>query len=72
MTDTTDVPAETTFCVHCGRPAQEGEHAACARPGAVYEPPRFCAVCARRMVVQVTPTGWTARCSRHGEIASTG
>jgi len=31
------------------------------------EPPRYCASCGRRMVVQVTPGGWTARCSRHGE-----
>nr|WP_315772304.1 hypothetical protein [Rhodococcus kroppenstedtii] len=30
-----------------------------------YEPPRFCALCGRRMVVQVFPTGWTAACSRH-------
>jgi hypothetical protein len=27
-------------------------------------------VCARRMVVQVTPSGWSARCSRHGEYSS--
>ncbi len=34
------------------------------------EPPRRCAHCDRRMVVQVLPLGWTARCSRHGEISS--
>ncbi|MGL5829697.1 MAG: aminotransferase class III-fold pyridoxal phosphate-dependent enzyme, partial [Angustibacter sp.] len=34
------------------------------------EPPRRCAQCQRRMVVQVLPIGWTARCSRHGEISS--
>ncbi|HEX7429705.1 MAG TPA: hypothetical protein VF328_23005 [Mycobacterium sp.] len=31
------------------------------------EPPRFCAECGRRMVVQVRPDGWSAKCSRHGE-----
>lgn len=34
------------------------------------EPPRFCAACGRRMVVQVRPDGWQARCSRHGSVDS--
>lgn len=34
------------------------------------EPPRFCAVCGRRMVVQVRPDGWWAECSRHGRVDS--
>ena len=34
------------------------------------EPPRFCAQCARRMVVQVRPDGWWAQCSRHGRVDS--
>ena len=34
------------------------------------EPPRFCAECGRRMVVQVRPDGWRARCSRHGHLDS--
>ncbi|MBY0442503.1 MAG: hypothetical protein K2Q25_10275 [Mycobacteriaceae bacterium] len=34
------------------------------------EPPRFCAQCGRRMVVQVRPDGWWARCSRHGLVDS--
>lgn len=34
------------------------------------EPPRFCGVCGRRMVVQVEPNGWWARCSRHGVVDS--
>ena len=34
------------------------------------EPPRYCTYCARRMIVQVSPHGWTARCSRHGEFDS--
>ncbi len=34
------------------------------------EPPRFCAECGRRMVVQVRPDGWWAECSRHGKVDS--
>ncbi|MEV0360556.1 hypothetical protein AB0H71_31325 [Nocardia sp. NPDC050697] len=34
------------------------------------EPPRYCAHCGRRMVVQVSPDGWWARCSRHGMLES--
>ena len=34
------------------------------------EPPRFCAACGRRMMVQVRPDGWWAKCSRHGLVDS--
>ncbi|WP_067847752.1 hypothetical protein [Nocardia lijiangensis] len=34
------------------------------------EPPRFCEECGRRMIVQVSPDGWWAKCSRHGVIDS--
>ena len=34
------------------------------------EPPRFCEQCGRRMVVQVSPDGWWAKCSRHGVLDS--
>lgn len=34
------------------------------------EPPRYCEQCGRRMVVQVSPDGWWAKCSRHGVIDS--
>ncbi|ANW64680.1 hypothetical protein BCA37_14750 [Mycobacterium sp. djl-10] len=34
------------------------------------EPPRFCAACGRRMIVQVRPDGWRAACSRHGQVDS--
>jgi hypothetical protein len=54
------------YCDQCGVRADAGDHAICTRRREL-EPPRFCADCARRMVVQVTPTGWTAVCSRHGE-----
>ena len=40
-------------------------HQACLTRLAL-EPPRYCTRCRRRMVVQVHPTGWTARCVEHG------
>ncbi|MEU3271906.1 hypothetical protein ABZ639_13735 [Saccharomonospora sp. NPDC006951] len=69
----------TRFCVHCGGQAESGgteqsggNHAACHNPRTALEPPRYCGQCARRMIVQVTPAGWSARCSRHGESTSAG
>ena len=50
------------WCDLCGEP---GSHPACLRARAL-EPPRYCPRCRRRLVVQVTPTGWTARCVEHG------
>ena len=50
------------FCDQCGQP---GDHPSCERLRAL-DPPRYCAQCRRRMVVQVLPTGWTARCVEHG------
>jgi hypothetical protein len=61
--------AVNTYCDHCGAPVSEGDHGAC-RTARVMEPPRYCGACRRRMVVQVTPTGWTARCAEHGTISS--
>jgi hypothetical protein len=57
-----------TYCDRCGE-LLGGGHPQCARARAL-EPPRFCSQCRRRMVVQVTPTGWTARCVEHGTLAS--
>jgi hypothetical protein len=54
-----------TYYDHCGDPLAEGEHGRC-RAARQMEPPRYCPDCRRRMVVQVTPTGWTADCTRHG------
>jgi len=54
------------YCGLCGRPLDEGGHESCARLLDL-EPPRYCAQCQRRMVVQVTPDHWTARCVEHGE-----
>ena len=51
------------WCDQCGRELTPEGHEACRR---ALDPPRFCGRCRRRMVVQVTPTGWTARCVEHG------
>lgn len=64
--------ADRRYCGQCGL-ALDDAHPECAHPEcaarAELEPPRFCRVCARRMVVQVDPVGWRARCSRHGETS---
>jgi hypothetical protein len=57
-----------TYCGHCGLSLAEGRHDTCARRLEL-EPPRYCPACRRRMVVQVTPDRWTARCVEHGETA---
>jgi hypothetical protein len=54
-----------TYCELCGETGQG--HEAC-QAALRMEPPRYCARCRRRMVVQVTPRGWTARCSEHGVL----
>ncbi|RNL55662.1 hypothetical protein D7003_09620 [Arthrobacter oryzae] len=61
-----------TFCGHCGEPDDGGlptseRHQRCVEL-LTLEPPRYCAHCRRRMKVQVTPTGWSAECSRHGAL----
>ncbi|MGQ0467272.1 MAG: biotin synthase auxiliary protein BsaP [Sporichthyaceae bacterium] len=53
------------YCDRCGEPTDSGDHADCRRARDL-EPPRYCPQCRRRMVVQVTPRSWTARCSEHG------
>jgi hypothetical protein len=55
--------AMAKFNVYTGEPAG-GAVPTAAQLG--LEPPRFCAECGRRMVVQVRPDGWSAKCSRHG------
>ena len=57
------------WCDRCGRARDDGDHAACARAREL-EPPRYCPQCRRRMVVQVSPIGWTARCVEHGQLTS--
>ena len=59
------------FNVHTGEPEHGSVDAvvsAAVRLG--LEPPRYCAECGRRMIVQVRPDGWAAKCSRHGELDS--
>jgi hypothetical protein len=53
------------YCDRCGQAAGHDGSADCTR-ARLLEPPRYCAACRRRMVVQVTPTGWSARCAEHG------
>ena len=57
------------YCGHCGKPIAEETHDAC-RARLELEPPRYCGQCARRMIVQVLPSGWTARCSQHGGVSA--
>lgn len=57
------------WCGQCGEALTAEGHAACRRAASL-DPPRYCAHCRRRMVVQVLPTGWTARCSEHGTRSS--
>jgi hypothetical protein len=54
------------YCDGCGRPPAEGDHTRCEARRGHTDPPRYCPDCGRRMVVQVLPLGWTARCSAHG------
>ena len=57
------------WCGRCGQELTPEGHSRC-RDAVTLEPPRFCGHCRRRMVVQVTPSGWTARCSQHGLTSS--
>ena len=70
-----DLPAPVgagIYCVYTG--VKHDDAAGGTVPTAAQlglEPPRFCAECGRRMVVQVRPDGWWAKCSRHGLVDST-
>lgn len=57
-----------TYCDRCGGPVEAGGHQTCRQARAL-EPPRYCPQCRRRLVVQITPAGWTARCAQHGETS---
>ena len=56
-----------TYCGHCGEALEARDHGACVERMHM-EPPRYCEHCRRRMVVQVVPLGWTARCVEHGDV----
>jgi len=60
---------EAAFCGYCGGDRADGGHEACEAKLRL-EPPRYCARCRRRMVVQVTPRTWTATCVQHGTLSS--
>ena len=64
--DEGSVAAAAPYCGRCGEPAP-APHSECAALLAL-EPPRYCPHCRRRLIVQVLPTGYTARCSAHGEL----
>ncbi|MEE6263592.1 biotin synthase auxiliary protein BsaP [Plantactinospora sonchi] len=65
----TPTGVDRTWCDRCGGALADGGHDTCGRARHL-EPPRFCAVCRRRMKVQVLPAGWTATCVEHGDIHS--
>lgn len=52
------------FCIGCGRRSDECD-GTCRGP---LETPRFCARCGRKLDVQVTPQGFSARCRKHGPL----
>ncbi len=59
-------------CDACGRPVDRHDHAECQTRRQATDPPRFCVVCGRKLVVQVLPLGFTARCVRCGSVAAPG
>lgn len=64
-------PVEERYNSYTGRrivPGVDDAVPAAAQLG--LEPPRFCEYCGRRMVVQISPDGWWAKCSRHGVFDS--
>ncbi len=62
------MPDEAAFCTGCGRLVAECA-GACTGVGE-FEAPRHCPVCGRRLAVQVTPTGVSARCRDHGAVTA--
>lgn len=58
------------FCDQCGDDLLSAEHPRCQALRQL-DPPRWCPQCRRRMVVQVVPTGWSARCVEHGTTTRT-
>ena len=66
MTDSVPTASTAPYCGHCGEPAPS-PHPACEARLAL-EPPRYCPQCRRRLIVQVLPTGYRARCSAHGDL----
>ena len=64
---------QIVYCAWCGKQDTDSDtagHEKCRARLALVDPPRYCVQCARRMVVQVTPAGWVATCSRHGQLTA--
>lgn len=57
------------YCDQCGQDLLAADHPHCQTLREL-DPPRWCPQCRRRMVVQVVPTGWSARCVEHGVTTS--
>jgi hypothetical protein len=57
-----------SYCAGCGKPISGADHERCRARRAATDPPRFCATCGRKLVVQVLPLAWTARCVRCGPL----
>jgi hypothetical protein len=57
-----------TFCDACGRSLDGEGHDRCRERRAGTDPPRFCANCGRKLVVQVLPLSYAARCVRCGPL----
>lgn len=66
--------SDSGYCDRCGRPlgVPGGPGHETCQAARELEPPRYCPTCGRRMVVQVTPGGWSSRCTRHGLTVNTG
>jgi len=60
---------EARHCDGCGKLITCGEHRQCRARRAATDPARFCVTCGRKLVVQVLPLGWTARCVRCGPVS---
>ncbi|MGO9957616.1 MAG: hypothetical protein ACLP50_16870 [Solirubrobacteraceae bacterium] len=61
-----------TYCSGCGRSLADGDHAVCEQRQRATDPPRYCPTCGRKLVVQVLPARWRARCVRCGELPGPG
>lgn len=71
MSDEAATDAHSPYCDHCGDQRLAANHSICQAQRTL-EPPRYCTACGRRLIVQVMPAGWTARCSRHGAVKTNG
>lgn len=57
-----------SYCAGCGKLVAGLDHTRCRARSAATDPPRFCVSCGRKLVVQVLPLSWNARCVRCGPV----